>query len=85
MFERHRFYPVLLRREDRGACGHTGVLDAALVPGYPSSWPCGNSMHYYHLHPEITDVKMDRHMKVHLPLKASASEREVKLFSTVDD
>lgn len=85
MFEGHWFYSALLRREDRGARGRAGVLDAALVPGYPSPRSCGNSMHYYHLYPEITDVKIDRHMKVHLPPIASASEREERLLSIKDE
>lgn len=85
MFEGHWFYSTLLRREDRGARGRAGVLDAALVPGYPSPRTCGNSMHYYHLYPEITDVKIDRHMKVNLPPTISASEREERLLSIKDE
>lgn len=57
MSEGSWFHPALLRREDRGACGRAGVLVASLVPWYPSPWPCGNSMHRYHLHPEIANVK----------------------------
>ncbi len=85
MFEGHWFYSALLWREDRGARGRAGVLDADLVPGYPSPRSCGNSMHYYHLYPEITDVKLDRHTKVHFPPTTSASEREERLLSIKDE
>lgn len=55
MFEGYWLHPALLWRENCGACGRAGVLVAALVSGYTSPWPCGNSMHCYHLYPEITD------------------------------
>lgn len=55
MFEGSWIHPALLRREDCGAGGRAGVLVAFVVPWYPSAWPRGNSVHHYHLHPEIAD------------------------------
>lgn len=46
-------HPGLLWRQDSGAGGGAGLLDAALVPGFTGSGVGGDSVHHNHLHPEV--------------------------------
>lgn len=53
MPEKHRLHTALFRGEDCRACGGAPLLVAALVPRHPGPGSRGNSLHYYHIPPEV--------------------------------
>lgn len=55
MSEGSWLHPALLWRKNCGACDRAGFLVVTLVSGYSSSWSRGNSMHCYHIYPEMNE------------------------------
>lgn len=45
--------PDVLWGQDSGASSDRLLLAPPLVPGHPGTGPGGNSVHHYHLHPEV--------------------------------
>lgn len=48
--------PDVLWGQNSGTGGDCLLLDAALVLGHPGARTGGNSMHHYHLHPEVNSL-----------------------------